>query len=345
MTGYSSESPAISVVLPFYRNPLVAEAVKSVLEQTFRDFELIAIDDCSGNGVADLLRGIDDPRFRLVERDVNGGENETRNHGISLARGRYVAFQDHDDVSYPDRLRTQFEFLETHPNVLGCGAACHYGDDKKLHLAPTDFRVLWWEMVFNNHVMFPTVMVRTEIAKKHPFGDLVATDDYRWLLEVMREGEFTNIPDVVFHYRMQPTSLSNARAQTQMRHLDTYRAKFAFEATGVDCGDEDIELLRWLGTPRQEAWPTANRLRDASVLMKRLLEGFLERHPGAREPMASSAVGRLRFAATVSAVHGPRIWRIWRDFARFAGAGGFDARLLCKTLLKSGPGLGKDLGG
>ena len=112
-------SPAVSVVLPFYRNPLVREAVDSILSQTFRDFELIALDDCSGNGVADLLADIRDPRLRLVRRERNGGENATRNHGIELARGRYIAFQDHDDISYPSRLETQVRFLDAHPAVLG----------------------------------------------------------------------------------------------------------------------------------------------------------------------------------------------------------------------------------
>lgn len=325
-------APTVSVVLPFFRNPLVVEAVRSILGQTWTDFELIAIDDCSGNGVADLLRGIDDPRFRLVERETNGGENATRNHGISLARGRYIAFQDHDDVSYPDRLKVQVEFLERNPGILGCGASCHYGDDKILHRGPTDERTLWWEMIFNNHVMFPTVMVRTEVAKRHPFGDLVATDDYRWLLEVMREGSFVNIPEVVFHYRMQPTSLSNERAAIQMGHLDTFRREFAREA-GVECGPEEVELLRWLGTPRAECWPTAVRLADAADLLGRLAESFQARRPGDAAPIAGSALGRMRFAATVSSAHGLSAWRAWRGLARRLGERRADPRLLVKCLL------------
>jgi len=324
--------PTVSVVLPFYRNPLVVEAVRSILEQTWTDFELIAIDDCSGNGVADLLRGIDDPRFRLVERETNGGENATRNHGVSLARGRYIAFQDHDDVSYPDRLEVQVGFLESHPEISGCGAACHYGDGKLVHRGPTSERALWWEMIFNNHVMFPTVMVRTEVARRHPFGDLMATDDYRWLLEVMREGVFVNIPDVVFHYRMQPTSLSNERAAIQMGHLDTFRREFAREA-GVECGPAEVELLRWLGTPRSECWPEARRLDDAADLLGRLVEAFGERRPGDRASVADSALGRMRYAATVSASHGLAGWRAWRRLARRLGRGGLEARLLAKCIL------------
>jgi glycosyltransferase involved in cell wall biosynthesis len=304
-------SPTVSVILPFFRNPLVAEAVSSILAQTFVDFELIAIDDCSGNGVADLLRGISDPRLRLVEREVNGGENATRNHGISLARGKYVAFQDHDDFSYPGRLAAQVEYLESHPDVLGCGTACHYGDEKVHHTAPEETRELLWSMIFNNHVMFPTVMVRTEVAQRHPFGNMVATDDYRWLFEVLAEGKFANLPEILFHYRMQPTSLSREKAEVQLANLDICRARFA-ATVGVECGTDEIRLLRWLGTPRQEPWPSVERIDAAGELLRRLVDGFLARHPGAESPIRSSARDRLRFAATVSANLGPRVWRSYR---------------------------------
>lgn len=330
-------APTVSVVLPFFRNPLVREAAESILSQTFRDFELIAIDDASGNGVADVLRDIADPRFKLVVREENGGENSTRNLGVSLARGRFIAFQDHDDISYPDRLAKQVEFLGAHPDVIGCGTACHYGEARHLHLAPTDIRHLRWEMMFNNHVMFPTVMVRSEAARSHPFGDMVATDDYRWLFDLLKEGEFVNLPDVLFHYRMQTSSLSNAKADVQMRHLDSMRARFALEVAGIECTAAETELLRWLGTPRQDPWPSISRLHDARHLLEALLEGFSRRHPGPDIAMRISATSRLRFAATVSAHLGPSAWLCWFRLARNLRTGGMDTRLLAKTLLRWRP--------
>ncbi len=326
--------PTVSVVLPFYRNPLVVEAVKSILDQGFGDFELIAIDDCSGNGVADLLRSIDDPRFRLVERETNGGENVTRNHGISLARGKYIAFQDHDDVSYPERLALQVAFLEAHPEVLGCGTACHYGEDKVLHGAPLTMGEMWWEMIFNNHVMFPTVMVRTEVARRHPFGDLVATDDYRWLYQVMHEGAFVNIPEVTFHYRMQATSLSMSKAELQLNNLDIYRSKFA-AAAGVDCSEDEVRVLRWLGTPRAESWPMSD-LRTARSLLERLVSSFSQRHPEAKAIAAHSAASRLRYATTVSALHGISAWSNWNTLRGRLGQpmDGLALKLAAKCLVK-----------
>lgn len=325
--------PIVSVILPFYRNPLVVEAVQSILGQTFGNFELIAIDDASGNGVADLLKSIDDPRFRLVVREENGGENRTRNHGVSLARGKYIAFQDHDDVSYPQRLDVQVEYLERHPSVLGIGTACHYGEDKKLHTAPETMREMWWQMIFNNHVMFPTVMVRTEVAKRHVFGDLVATEDYRWLYLVMQEGDFVNLPDVTFHYRMQATSLSMAKAELQMTNLDLYRAKFA-EASGTVCTPNEIRLLRWLGTPRSESWKLDD-LRAARNLLGRLVEGFQKARPGDRTLPVDGALSRLRYASTLSAKHGWAVWSNWNGLRKELGRrlSSHDLRLAIKCLV------------
>jgi glycosyltransferase involved in cell wall biosynthesis len=306
--------PIVSVVLPFFRNPLVVEAVRSILSQTFRDLELIAIDDASGNGVAELLKEIDDPRLVLVVREENGGENQTRNHGVSLARGKYIAFQDHDDVSYPDRLRIQVEHLESHSRLLGIGTACHYGASKELHTSPTTMREMWWSMIFNNHVMFPTVMVRADVAKRHPFGGLVATEDYRWLYNVMQEGDFVNIPDVTFHYRMQATSLSMAKAELQMTNLDLYRAKFA-EASGTVCSVDDVRLLRWLGTPRSESW-ALSELVAAKTLLVRLVDGFQRTRPGDPRLVRADALGRLRFASTVSAACGWPVWSNWNALRR-----------------------------
>jgi len=330
--------PIVSVILPFFRNPLVVEAVQSILAQTFRDFELIAIDDASGNGVADLLKDIDDPRFRLVIREENGGENKTRNHGVSLARGKYIAFQDHDDVSYPNRFQIQVEYLDRHPGVLGIGTACHYGESKELHMGPATMDEMWWAMIFNNHVMFPTVMVRADVAKRYPFGDLVATEDYRWLYQVMREGGFVNIPEVTFHYRMQATSLSMAKAELQLTNLDLYRAKFA-EAVGTVCSLDEVRLLRWLGTPRQEPWSIED-LRAAKSLLVRLVDGFQRTHPGAPPLARVDALARLRFASTVSARGGWAVWANWNELRKELAQGlSWSAlRLAAKCLVSASAG-------
>ena len=101
-----TESPKVSVVIPVYnREKYVRSAVDSILSQTFSDFELLVIDDGSTDGSIAVVQSYRDPRIRLARNNANLGVSATRNKGIQLARGVYLAFLDSDDCAYPDRLK------------------------------------------------------------------------------------------------------------------------------------------------------------------------------------------------------------------------------------------------
>jgi glycosyltransferase involved in cell wall biosynthesis len=107
----------VSVVMPAYNvAPFILESVRSVLGQSFRDLELIVVDDGSGDGTADRLLAVKDPRLQLI-RQGNGGSSSARNSGIKLASGEYVGFLDADDLWSPNKLETHISFLEQHPEV------------------------------------------------------------------------------------------------------------------------------------------------------------------------------------------------------------------------------------
>lgn len=110
-------SPEVSVIVPFYNRTLwLLEAVQSVMSQTFPDFELIVVDDGSDEG-PDFSSWSDDARFRYV-RQEHRGKSATRNHGIEVARGKYIAFLDSDDLFMPDKLEQQVPLMESHSAVL-----------------------------------------------------------------------------------------------------------------------------------------------------------------------------------------------------------------------------------
>ncbi len=102
------------------------EAVDSVLAQTFHDFELIVINDGSADRTAELLAEYSDPRIQVIHNESNLGAGAARNRGLSLARGKYIAVQDADDTSVPDRLAQQVAYLEGHPDVGLLGATQFY---------------------------------------------------------------------------------------------------------------------------------------------------------------------------------------------------------------------------
>ena len=114
---------SISVVMPIYNTPVsfLKEAVESILNQTFSDFEFIIIDDGSANEVKEYLEGLTDPRIRIIRNEKNLGITKSLNIGFHAAKGKYIARMDSDDVSLSERFEKQFMFMETHPDVIMCG--------------------------------------------------------------------------------------------------------------------------------------------------------------------------------------------------------------------------------
>lgn len=113
-------NPLVSVVLPTYnRARLLRRAVKSVLDQTYPNFELIVVDDCSTDGTEGVVKGFQDDRIRYIRHEKNQGAPITRNTGIRAAKGKYIAFQDSDDVWYSTKLEKQVNAFNSAPIDLG----------------------------------------------------------------------------------------------------------------------------------------------------------------------------------------------------------------------------------
>jgi glycosyltransferase involved in cell wall biosynthesis len=126
------KNPTVSVILPTYnRAKLIDRAIKSVLGQTYQDFELIIVDDGSNDNTKDVVNSFDDKRIRYVWHKENKGANAARNTGIAMARGKYVAFQDSDDEWLPEKLEKQMRvFKNTSVGVVYTGFWRIKGNEK-----------------------------------------------------------------------------------------------------------------------------------------------------------------------------------------------------------------------
>ena len=163
--------PLISVVMPVYNGEkFLAEAIDSILAQTYTDFEFIIVDDGSKDHSTEIINDYAkrDPRVRLVQLAENSGVASARNAGIAAARGKYIASMDSDDISLPERLRMQAEFLEANPKIDGVGVG-----GKQVHedLSPIfSFRLpqphclIVFSMLFGESKMiYPSVMIKKEL--------------------------------------------------------------------------------------------------------------------------------------------------------------------------------------
>jgi glycosyltransferase involved in cell wall biosynthesis len=140
---------AVSVILPTYnRLSSLPAAIESVLSQSFRDLELIVVDDGSAEDVEGFVSSLGDKRIRFIKRPVNGGAAAARNTGVAAAKGKYIAFQDSDDLWLPRKLERQIAFFEHLPEdvgvvtggkmVYGRDAGFHYGHGKVAYAPPPE---------------------------------------------------------------------------------------------------------------------------------------------------------------------------------------------------------------
>ena len=160
----NSGVPTASVLMPVYNGrDLVLEAVRSVLEQTFDDFEFIIIDDGSDDGTSQLLESVRDPRVRILHNPQNLGLASSLKRGLDEARGEFVARMDHDDFAFPERLEKQIEFLRTNPGYVAVGCQLAVTEDSKEYLWrwPVGDLDIRWQLLFDTALSHPGLLGRT----------------------------------------------------------------------------------------------------------------------------------------------------------------------------------------
>ena len=221
--------PFVSVVLPVYNCPeYIHDAIESILQQTFVDFELIVIDDGSTDNTADIIETFTDPRIRFYSQK-NQGLAATLNRGLELSRGNYIARQDQDDISLPERFAKQVEYLESHLEcgLVGTWAEIWRGEHRtgRKHLHPSDNITLKCELLFDNPFVHSSVMLRKSVLE-HVGGYCIDPDrqppeDYELWSRIARDYQIANIPELLLVYREIQNSMSRVGVTPFLNHLVT----------------------------------------------------------------------------------------------------------------------------
>jgi glycosyltransferase involved in cell wall biosynthesis len=214
-------SPKISVVMPVYNAaPYLAESTGSILNQTFRDFEFIIVNDGSTDDTALILAKYEksDARIRVYHQE-NQGTFAARNRGCRLARGKYIATMDADDVSFPDRLEKQMEYIEQHQDIGILGTwICNIDNNGSLRgtwCPPTNAKMLQWTLFFGVCVAAPTVLMRRDVIEKVNFytSGTTGIEDVDLWLRASSITEFGNVPEVLLKYRVWEGNTSHTNRQ------------------------------------------------------------------------------------------------------------------------------------
>ncbi len=215
--------PAVSVVLVACNvERYLAEAMESILHQTFRDFEFVVIDFGSSDASARIISSYAEKDSRIRFCSIpHCGLSEARNAGCARARGKYIAIMDADDVSLPDRLKLQLEFMESHPEVgvLGGAVECIDATGKPFTIwrNPSEDQEIQTSLWEQCSLFQPTAFMRREAFSEIGGyrSPLAPAEDYDLWLRIGERSRLANLPQVVVQYRVHPSQVSMRRRLQQ----------------------------------------------------------------------------------------------------------------------------------
>jgi len=219
------QKPLVSVLMPAYNGePYLIEAIESILNQTLTDFELVIIDDGSTDATWSILQEYAAQDRRIVlERNANNlGLIKTLNKGLSLVRGNFIARMDADDISLPERLEAQLNFLEQYPKVGLVGTAYYRMNSRgeyKLRQPPLDYTGLRWQLLFGTPMCHAATMFRRQL---YDIGELTYKDfphieDYDLYARLFRCTQAANLALPLYVVRVHDTSVCATYPTEQMR--------------------------------------------------------------------------------------------------------------------------------
>ncbi|MCL1955862.1 MAG: glycosyltransferase [Fibromonadales bacterium] len=226
------DKPFVSVIMPV-RNckRFVANAVNSILSQTYANFEFIIINDGSTDETPQILEGYNDSRIQIIKNSKNLGISESLNLGISHSKGELIARMDADDFSLPGRLEAQVKFMQEHPEVgvLGTQISIMNFTGKIMDISnyPAKSEDILYFFPVGCPVAHPTVMVRKNILAEYPYSTTALYgEDYELWSRLIHVTKFANLEKIFLNYRVWKGQVSSAKKNLQ--HLNSLKISSDF---------------------------------------------------------------------------------------------------------------------
>lgn len=233
--------PRLTVLMPTYNvAPWVEEAIQSVLKQTYRDFELLVVDDASTDDTLDRVRTIDDPRIRIASFPNNVGLADNLNRGLDIIDTELVGRMDGDDIAEPDWLETGINVLDTHPKVGICSFGFQFfGAKTSLVRFPEHHEDSQVQMLFGCTVIVP-VLRKSVFTDNHLRYSTEAfpAEDYMMWSNAYRVTQVYNVQRTLFHYRSHALQISTARREAQIAKSNEVRIRM-LDWLNPDFSDEE----------------------------------------------------------------------------------------------------------
>ena len=228
----------ISVILPTYNSiKYLDNAIQSILNQTYKNFELLVINDGSTDGTTEYLKSQTDQRFKIYNLEVNKGLVHALNLGLSEAKGQFIARMDSDDVSHPERFQKQLDLFKLNPEIGICGSFAQVigGDAYTIEKPCLDFELRWW--IFRGiPFIHPSVMIRTSVIREFDIqydAGYVAAEDWEIWPRIAFKTKMHNIPETLINYRSHDAQVSTPGNKQQQTSFELGYKSF-LRSIGID---------------------------------------------------------------------------------------------------------------
>ena len=214
----------ISIILPVYNaEEYIEECINSILIQTYKNFELLVINDGSTDNSINLIKSYNDQRIKIINNEHNF--IKTLNLGLKHAEGKYIARMDGDDLMLPHRLEVQFNYMENNPEIDICGSwAESFGSRNNILITPENNIDIISNLLLSNSLLHPTIIMKRSSLCRYPkYPNLykqkyLYAEDYKlWTEFALYRFKFANIPEVLLKYRCSDKQVTSIHKVKMMK--------------------------------------------------------------------------------------------------------------------------------
>lgn len=241
----------VSILIPvFNAEKYLAEAIESILNQSYSDFEFLIINDGSNDKSEEIILSYSDQRIRYIKNESNLKLIKTLNKGIQICKGKYIVRMDADDISHPERIQKQVEFMESNPDIGICGSWFEtFGEvDTSIVRYKETHDEIMTKMLYQCHLCHPSIILRREIFDDPDMyfdENYPHAEDYDFYLKVSKKWKFHNIQEAILKYRIHNESVSNKNKSIQIKNSLIIKKRF-FTELHTQATDEQVEAFEYL---------------------------------------------------------------------------------------------------
>jgi glycosyltransferase involved in cell wall biosynthesis len=216
-------NPLVTVFIPVYNGEkYIREALDSILNQTYKNLDVLIVDDGSTDRSVQIIQSYNDPRIRLIQNSQNKGIPYTRNIAIREARGKYLVLMDADDIASPKRIELQVAYLENHLEIDAVGSYyIKFTETSKKKIAPPFIspKDLQMMMIFFDPIANPSSTVRVESIKKYKLSyhpNYFVAQDYDFWARLSKVGKISILPEFLLYYRSGHDNITKKSISTRL---------------------------------------------------------------------------------------------------------------------------------